>query len=61
MTNVCIEFEKIDGVIPYDMKKRNICPGYEHINVHMIFDINMDRNFTRREILVTNGHITSPS
>ena len=40
--NVCIAFEKLDGLTPNEMRKGKIKPGYEHINVHMIFDINMD-------------------
>ena len=41
------------------MKKGDIKPGYEHVNVHMIFDINMDGKFTRKSILVADGHITA--
>ena len=49
MTNVHIAFENIDGVTPDDMRKGNIKPGYEHVNVHMIFDIKMDGKFTKRK------------
>ena len=42
------------------MRKGNIQPGYEHVNVHMIFDIKMDGKFTRKEILVADGHTTAP-
>ena len=42
------------------MRKGNIQPGYEHVNVHMIFDINMGGQFTRKEILVADGHTTAP-
>ena len=34
------------------MKKVKIRLGYEHVNVHMIFYINMDEKFTIKEILV---------
>ena len=47
MANAHIEFEKIR-------------PGYEHINAHMKFDINMDWKFTRKAILVADGHTTAP-
>ena len=59
-TNVRIEFEKLDRVTLDDIRKGNIKPGYEHINVHMIFDIKMDGKFTRKEILVADSHITAP-
>ena len=42
------------------MRKGKINPGYENVNVHMIFDIKMDGKFTRKAILVANGHITAP-
>ena len=60
MTNVRIALENVDGVTPDDMRKENIKPGYEHINVHMIFDTKMDGKFTRRAILVADGPTTSP-
>ena len=60
ITNVRIEFEKLEGIIPDDMRKGEINPGYEHVNVRMVFDINMDGKFNRKARLVTNGHITVP-
>ena len=42
------------------MSKGKIKPGYENVNVHMIFDINMDGNFTRKSILVADDHTTAP-
>ena len=48
--------EKLDGVTPDEMRKVNTNPGYEHVNVHVIFDINMDRKFTRKARLVYNSH-----
>ena len=56
MTNARIEFENIDGVTRGEMRKGKIKPGYEHVNVHMIFDIKMGGNFTRKSILVADGH-----
>ena len=60
MTNVRIAFEKLDGVTSDEMRKGNIKPGYEHVNVHMIFDIKMDGKFTRKSRLVVEGHKTEP-
>ena len=48
MTNVRIEFEHLDVVTPDDMRKGNIKPGYEHVNLHIVFDIKMDGKFTRK-------------
>ena len=42
------------------MSKRKIKPGREHVNVHMIFDIKINGKFTRKAILVADGHITAP-
>ena len=60
MANAHIEFEKIDSVTPDETRKVKIRPGYEHINAHMKFDINMDWKFTRKAILVADGHTTAP-
>ena len=48
MTNVRIKFGNIDGVTPDGMRKMNIKPVYEHVNVHIIVYINMDGKFTRK-------------
>ena len=58
--NICIAFDKLDGVTPDKIRKGNIKPGYEHVSVHMIFDINMDGNFTRKSRLMDGSHTTSP-
>ena len=42
------------------MRKVKIRPGYEHVNVHTIFDIKIDVKFIRRSILVADGHKTEP-
>ena len=60
MKKVHIEFDKLDSVTPGETSKGKINTGYDHVNVHMIFDINMDGNFTRKEILVADGHTTAP-
>ena len=51
MTKVRIAFDKLDGITTDEMRKGKIKPGYEHANVHMIFDIKMDGKFTIKEIL----------
>ena len=33
-------------------------PGYQNITCHMIFDVNMGRNFRRKTRFVTDGHKT---
>ena len=60
MKNVCIEFEHFDGVTPDEIRKWNIKPGYERVNVHMIFDINIYGKFNRKSRLVDGGHKTAP-
>ena len=60
MTNLSIAFEKLDGVTPDDMRKGKIKPGYENVNVHMIFDIKMGWKFTGKARLVADGHTTAP-
>ena len=42
------------------MRKGRIMTGYEHVNVHMIFDINMDGKFTRKSRLLAGVHTTAP-
>ena len=54
MTNVRISFDNLDGVTPDAMGKGTIKPGYEHVNIHMIFNIKMDVKFTRKSILVAD-------
>ena len=59
MTNIRIAFEKLDDVTPNEMMKRENKPGYEHVNMHMIFDIKMDGKFTINSRLVDYGHKTA--
>ena len=62
MENVPNKFEKLDRVTPDEIMKGEIKPGCEHVNVHMIFDINMDGKFIIKSILVSDGYTTaSPS
>ena len=48
MTNICIELKQIASVMPDETRKGNIRPGYEDVNVHMIFDIKTEGRFTRK-------------
>ena len=61
MAKIRTAFKKIDGVTPNGIRKGKIRPGYEHVNVHMIFDIKMDETFTRNVRLVADGHTTAPT
>ena len=40
------------------MRKVRIRSGYEHVDIHMIFDINTDRKFTIKERLVADVRVT---
>ena len=60
MMNVRNSFEKLDVVTSYYMSKGKIQPGYEHVNVHMIFYINIDGKFTRKARLLADGHTIAP-
>ena len=60
MAKIRTAFKKIDGVTPNGIRKVKIRPGYEHVNVHMIFDIKIDGKFTRKARFVADGHTTSP-
>ena len=52
MTNVCIAFEKFEGVTTDDTRKGQMRHRYEHINVNMIFGINIDGKYTIKELFV---------
>ena len=60
MANFRIPFEKLDKVTPDEIRKGTFGPGYEHVNVHMIFDVNIYGNFTRKVILASSVHTTEP-
>ena len=55
-----IEFWNVDSATPDDIRKGEIKPGYEHVNVHMIFDINMDWKFNIKARFVADIHTTVP-
>ena len=60
MENVCILFKKLDGVPPDNMREIKNRPGYENVDIHMIFGIKMDGNFTRKSILIADIPTISP-
>ena len=58
MKNVRIAFEKLQGITEQQMRTGKIRPGFNHVGMHMIFDIKMDGQFTRKARLVADGHRT---
>ena len=58
MQNVQIVFEKKEGIRKEEIESGKVMPGYKYITTHIIFNIEMDRKFTRKARLVTNGHKT---
>ena len=49
----------MEGVKPeYIQSQKYPMPGYKEIWYYIIFDIKMDVNFTRKSILLVNGHET---
>jgi len=60
MRNVRVAFEKLDNVSQDQMRTGKIKPGYSYCSTHMIFDIKMERSFTRKAKLVADGHKTKP-
>ena len=59
MANVRIAFEKGAHTVE-EMRDGKVLPGYQEIGCHMIFDIKMDGNFTRKARFVAGGHTTDP-
>ena len=60
MKNLRISFEKLDGVTPDEAGKIKLMPGYEHIDIHTIFEIYIDGGFTRKARLVADSHTVAP-
>lgn len=58
MKNVRVAFEKLDGVTESQMRSGKARPGFKYVGVHMVFDIKMDGQFTRKARLVADGHTT---
>lgn len=52
MRNVRIAFEVFDG------NEKEIPPGYQRVNCHIIFDVKMGENFRRKARMVAGGHTT---
>ena len=59
MDNARIAFDKVTNTVK-EMMDVNFPPGYQDIRCHMIFDINMDRNFNRKYCFVPGGHTPDP-
>ena len=57
MANGSIDFEKGDHMVE-EMRDGKVLPGYQEIGCHMIFDIKMDGNFTRKDCFFAGGHTT---
>lgn len=55
MKNVRIAFEEFDG------EERDIPPGFQEVNCHLIFNIKMGENFCRKVRMIAGGHITVTS
>ena len=52
-------FERYDKASPHDLRSNKTkLPGYQEIKCHMIFDIKMDGDFTRKARFVANGAMT---
>ena len=58
MAKVKVAFSHWDGGTLEDAKNGKILVGFQEIGCHMIFDIKMDSNFTRKARLVAGGHKT---
>ena len=53
MKNVCIMFKVHEG------EEKDLHPGYQEINDHMIFDEKMGKNFRHKACMVADGHSIS--
>eukprot|EP00957_Ditylum_brightwellii_P136635 10420008-Ditylum_brightwellii.AAC.1 len=54
-------FDKVENMTPEDIQKgAALVIGYQEIKCYWIFDIKMDRNFTRKAQFVAGGQITKP-
>ena len=56
MANVRVTFKVFKGVTPDQMREGKAKPGFKFVGIHMIFNIKMDGNFTRKSIIVPGGH-----
>ena len=55
-----IAFQKVDGFTPDECWQNKALVGYQEIKGHWIFDIKMDRKFTRKARFFACGHMTEP-
>ena len=55
-----IVFQKVDGFTHDECRQNKALVRYQEIKGHWIFDINMDRKFTRKAQFVAGGHMTKP-
>ena len=55
-----IAFQKVDGFTPDKFWKNKALVGYQEIKGYWIFDIKMDKKFTRKAQFVAGGHMTEP-
>ena len=60
MKNVHVAFEAWEEGSLEDDRRGQKLLGYQEIGYHMIFDIKMDRRFTRKARYVSGGHTTDP-
>ena len=58
MKNVCVVFEAWEEVSLEDARHSQNLVGYQEIRCHMIFDINMDWQFTRKAHYFAGSHTT---
>jgi hypothetical protein len=56
MTKVKVAFSRWDGDTLEEARGCKLLVGYQEIRCHMVFDIKMDGNFTRKARLVAGGH-----
>ena len=56
MNNVCVSFEAWEEGSLEDARCGQKLVGYQEIRCHIIFDINMDGRFTRKDYYVDDGH-----
>ena len=55
-----IAFQQVDGFTPDKCWQNKALVGYQEIKGHLIFDIKMDRKFTRKDRFVAGVHMTEP-
>ena len=60
MKNLSGTFEKRDDLSIDDARSGRQLIGYTEIKCHMIFDIKLDAQFTRKARYVAGGHMTAP-